>query len=95
MEHKIILPSFGVTEWQILWGVLFSAFIGIAYAVYLIRRVLAVKVTHEKMLEVALAIEEGAMAYLAKQIRTMSVFVAIVAAILYFIYVPLFGQRLA
>lgn len=95
MEHKIILPEFGPTEWTILWGVLISAFAGIGFALYLVRRVLSVEVTHEKMLEVAAAIEEGAMAYLVKQMRVMGIFVVIATALLYFVYIPIFGQKLA
>ncbi|MBI4062920.1 MAG: sodium-translocating pyrophosphatase [Elusimicrobia bacterium] len=69
--------------------------VGIAYGFYLIKRVLAVEVTNKKMVEVALAIEEGAYAYLKRQIKTMSIFVFLVTALLYGVYVPIFGQKLA
>ncbi|MBI4368678.1 MAG: sodium-translocating pyrophosphatase [Elusimicrobia bacterium] len=95
MESKIILPPFGNLEWNILWGVLASALFAIGYGAHLVRRVLAVPVNNEKMLEVAKAIEEGAYAYLAQQIRTMGFFVVAAAALLYAVYIPVFGQKLA
>ncbi|MFC1522473.1 sodium-translocating pyrophosphatase [Elusimicrobiota bacterium] len=95
MEGNIVLPPFGQTEWAILWGVLISALIGIGYALYLVRSVLDVRVDNKKMLEVAQAIEEGAMAYLRQQMKVMSFFIIAVAILLYAVYVPLFGQRLA
>ena len=95
MEGKIILPQFGNMEWNILWGVLASAAIAIAYGLYVVRRVLNVTVTHVKMLEVARAIEEGAYAYLNRQVKTMSIFVIAVAILLYCVYLPLYGPSLA
>lgn len=95
MEGKIVLPPFGPLEWKILWGVLGSAVIAIAFGFYLIFKVLGLKVTQNKMLEVAKAIEEGAMAYLYSQLKTMSIFVVALTIVLYAVYIPLFGQKLA
>ncbi len=95
MEGKIVLPPFGPAEWNILWGVLATALIALAFGVYFVFRVLAFKVTNQSMLDVALAIEEGAKAYLSSQIKTMTPFVVGVTLLLYFIYVPMFGQKLA
>lgn len=95
MEGKIVLPAFGAMEWNILWGVMASAAIAIVYGIYVVLRVLKVPVQHAKMLEVAQAIEEGAYAYLSRQVKTMSIFVTGLTIILYCVYLQLYGSTLA
>ncbi|MGH7363041.1 MAG: sodium/proton-translocating pyrophosphatase, partial [Candidatus Methylomirabilales bacterium] len=85
-EAQIVLPTFGVTEWRILWFVLLSAFVALAYGAFLAARVLKEDPGSPAMIRVAAAIEEGAMAYLARQVKTMIWFVLIITVGLYFMY---------
>ncbi|MCZ6636533.1 MAG: sodium-translocating pyrophosphatase [bacterium] len=86
MEGHIVLPPLGQTEWTLLWAVLASAFVAMGYGWYLVRRVLAEDPGTKKMQEIARAIEEGAMAYLGRQVRTMIWFVVLMAAGLFLMY---------
>ena len=85
-EASIVLPTFGPQEWKILWFVLVSAFIALGYGVYLARKTIAEDPGSQAMQEVALAIEEGAFAYLARQVRTMIWFVIAITIGLFFMY---------
>ena len=85
-EASIVLPSFGPQEWKILWFVLVSAFIALGYGVYLARKTIAEDPGSQAMQEVALAIEEGAFAYLARQVKTMIWFVIAITIGLFFMY---------
>ncbi|MEN2998922.1 MAG: sodium-translocating pyrophosphatase [Brevinematia bacterium] len=86
MEGKITLPQFGQVEWGILFFVLASSIIALIYGLFLVRYVLRTKVDDKKMLEVSLAIEEGAMAYLRRQFNTMIWFIIALMVILFFMY---------
>ncbi|MDI6809003.1 MAG: sodium-translocating pyrophosphatase [Candidatus Eisenbacteria bacterium] len=92
-EANISLPSFGPLEWALLWFVLVSAIIGLAYGLYLVRRVIKEDPGSEKMKEVAKAIEEGAMAYLRKQFRTMVLFVIAITIGLFFMYRSVYREE--
>jgi K(+)-stimulated pyrophosphate-energized sodium pump len=85
-EASIVLPSFGPQEWRILWFVLVSAFIALGYGVYLAKKTIAEDPGSQAMQEVALAIEEGAFAYLARQVKTMIWFVIAITIGLFFMY---------
>jgi len=85
-EASIVLPTFGPQEWKILWFVLVSAFIALGYGVYLAKKTIAEDPGSQAMQEVALAIEEGAFAYLARQVRTMIWFVIAITIGLFFMY---------
>src|SRR3989338_2833216 len=85
-EAQLLLPALGPTEWKILWIVLGSAVVALVYGLYLCWKVLKSDPGSAKMQEVAKAIEEGAMAYLGRQFRTMIVFVLIIMVALYVIY---------
>jgi K(+)-stimulated pyrophosphate-energized sodium pump len=89
-EGDITLPSLSRNDWLILWGVLASALIGLAYGYYLVRRVLREPAGSEKMREISAAIEEGAMAYLGRQFRTMILFVIAITIVLFLIYRPVY-----
>ncbi|MFQ5724287.1 MAG: sodium-translocating pyrophosphatase, partial [Terriglobia bacterium] len=91
-EGDLTLPPFQQTDWYILLGVLLSAFIGLGYGYYLVRRVIRQPAGSEQMQEIAAAIEEGAMAYLGQQFRTMIWFVIALAAVLFFIYRPVYTE---
>jgi len=85
-EASIVLPQFGPTEWTILWVVLVSSFIALGYGLLLAFRVLREDPGSPAMVQVAAAIEEGAFAYLARQVRTMIWFVIAITIGLFFMY---------
>jgi len=85
-EAHILLPTLGPTEWKILWIVLGSSIISILSGCILCWQVLKVDAGSPKMIEVAKAIEDGALAYLAQQFKTMSWFVLALTVALYFMY---------
>lgn len=89
-EGDITLPALSGNDWLILWGVLASALIGLGYGYYLVRRVLRHPAGTEQMREIAAAIEEGAMAYLGRQFRTMILFVIALTIVLWFIFRPVY-----
>jgi K(+)-stimulated pyrophosphate-energized sodium pump len=92
-ESSITLPPFGGLETLLLWLVMASAAVALAYGWYLRRRVDRKDPGPESMVAVAGAIQEGAMAYLGRQIRVMLPFVAIVAVGLYLLYSPIYAAR--
>jgi K(+)-stimulated pyrophosphate-energized sodium pump len=61
---------------------LFCALIGLGFAFYLIRLVVALPAGNARMLEIAGAIEEGAKAYLNRQVITISVLAAVIFVLL-------------
>ena len=91
-EGDIVLPSFSQTDWYILFGVLASAFVGLGYGYFLVRKVLREPAGTERMQEISAAIEEGAMAYLGRQFRTMIWFVLALAVVLWLIYRPVYTE---
>jgi K(+)-stimulated pyrophosphate-energized sodium pump len=68
-----------------LWIILGISLAALVFAYYLVRAVLAAPEGTPKMKEIAKAIQEGASAYLSRQFRTLSVFVAIIGVVLFFI----------
>ncbi len=85
-EAGITLPRLGRTEWLLLWGVLAAALVGLSYGLGLVRKVIRQPAGSVRMREIAAAIEEGAMAYLGRQFRTMILFVVGITIVLYLIY---------
>lgn len=85
-ESEITLPALSAAEWLILWAVLASAIIALAYGYYLVRKVISQPQGDARMVEVARAIEEGAMAYLRRQFNTMIWFVAAISVVLFLVY---------
>ncbi|MGH2810528.1 MAG: sodium/proton-translocating pyrophosphatase, partial [Actinomycetota bacterium] len=63
-----------------LWVILGISLLALAFAMYLMRQVLAVPEGTEKMREISGAIQEGSRAYLRRQFRTLAIFVAILTA---------------
>jgi K(+)-stimulated pyrophosphate-energized sodium pump len=86
LESKIMLPPLGATEFVLLWAVLACAFIALAYGWFLVRKVIREDPGTKKMIEVAKAIEDGAMAYLRRQFNTMIWFVAVITIGLFILY---------
>ncbi len=85
-EASIVLPKLEGLNLQLLWWVLASSGLALAYGVYLAYKVRNANAGGEKMRAVARAIREGAMAYLRKQIKVMVWFVAAIAGILFYLY---------
>ena len=86
MEGHIQLPPLGELELTLLWAVLGSALIALAYGWYLVRSVLKQDPGTPQMQQIAKAIEEGAMAYLGRQVKTMIWFVILITAGLFLMY---------
>ena len=96
-SEAIELPKFGRFENAMLWIVFASAWIGIIFGAVVLKRVLAQSPGSDAMQSVAAAVQEGAMAYLSRQFKTMIWFVIAIAIGLYFLYQPLpgYGPRLS
>lgn len=94
-ESQILLPKLGALENQLLWVVLFSAVVAIGYGLFLVKKVLAADPGSKAMQDVALAIQEGANAYLKRQFSTMIYFVVLVSIGLYLLYrsLPEFSDK--
>jgi len=60
--------------------------LALLYAGYLSLRVLRTEPGTKKMQEIAQAIKEGAMAYMARQYKTIAIFAIIITVILYFLF---------
>src|SRR5271163_3299267 len=85
-EAKIVLPALTGAQLTILWAVLGSAIIALLYGLYLVRTVLAADPGPKSMTDVADAVYEGSMAYLKRQVKTMLIFVIIIAVALFLMY---------
>src|SRR6201997_1464129 len=85
-ETNIVLPHLTGNQLVILWSVLASALVALLYGWSLARTVLAASPGAKSMTDVADAVEEGAMAYLRRQVKTMIWFVIVIALALFFMY---------
>ncbi|MGH7988089.1 MAG: sodium-translocating pyrophosphatase [Candidatus Binataceae bacterium] len=85
-EAKIVLPALTSTQLLILWLVLISAVIALGFGLWLVKAVLRADPGPKSMTDVADAVYEGSMAYLYRQIKTMVVFVILIALALFFMY---------
>jgi K(+)-stimulated pyrophosphate-energized sodium pump len=85
-EANIVLPALTSAQVAILWFILASAVVGLLYGAILVRTVLAADPGPKSMTDVSDAVEVGAMAYLKRQVRTMSVFVVIIFIALFLMY---------
>ncbi len=89
-EANIVLPPLTTSEWKILWSVLGSAVVALAYGFYMVWKVLACDPGTPAMQRVAKAIEDGAMAYLRRQIKVMWMFILVIFVGLYMMYSNLY-----
>jgi K(+)-stimulated pyrophosphate-energized sodium pump len=76
-------PKFSSAERTALWIVLAVAFAGIAYALLLVKQVVAADQGTQKMRDIANSIREGADAYLKKQLTTVAFLIVILVGVLY------------
>ena len=83
--EAIQLP-FGEDAWLPLYIVLAGAFIALAFGAYWWKKTVSVDPGSERMRGVASAVQEGAMAYLSRQVKTMAPLVVIMGAGLFFLY---------
>jgi K(+)-stimulated pyrophosphate-energized sodium pump len=70
-------------EWVVLYGSAATALLAIAVGFFLMRGVLAADQGTPKMIEIAAAIQEGAMAYLKRQFRTIALILIPLTAIVF------------
>ncbi len=70
-------------EWAILWASVATALLALLVGFFLMRGVLAADEGTDKMKEIAKAIQEGAMAYLRRQFKTIVVILVPLAAIVF------------
>ena len=84
-ESGPIQARFGSGENLALWLIFGVSLVALLFAWYLVREVLAAPEGTEKMKEIARAIQEGAKAYLNRQYRTLAVFLAVLAVVLFFV----------
>jgi K(+)-stimulated pyrophosphate-energized sodium pump len=70
-------------EWLVLWLAAAAAILAIAVGLFLVRSVLAADEGTPKMKEIALAIQEGALAYLKRQFKTIGLILIPLAVIVF------------
>ncbi len=85
-EADVALPKFSPADWTLVYIVLASAFVALIYGAYLARKTTKHDPGSQAMQEVSTAIQQGAMAYLGQQVRTMIWFVIVIAIGLFFLY---------
>src|SRR5581483_272932 len=85
-EANIVLPALSSGQVMILWLVLISAVVGLGYGLLLVRTVLRADPGPKSMTDVADAVEQGAMAYLRRQVGTMIFFVIAIFIALFLMY---------
>ena len=90
MEGKIALPPLAPLEVNLIWAVLASAFIGLAYGAYLVAKVMRADAGSKAMQDVASGIQEGARAYLIRQFRALALFIVGIGIALYVVYRPVY-----
>jgi K(+)-stimulated pyrophosphate-energized sodium pump len=84
-EGGSIEAVFGTFENTSLWVILVISLCALLFAYYLVREVLSAPEGTPKMKEIAVAIQEGAKAYLSRQFRTLGIFLALLTVLLFFI----------
>ncbi len=86
-EGENVVLQFSKSQQGYLWASLGLGVLALFYGLLYIRNwVMAQSPGDDKMQEVGLAIKDGALAYLRQQIRTMAIFIAILAVGLFLLY---------
>ena len=75
-----------------LWLPIVAGFIAIGYGVITTQRLMALPTGSARMQEIAKAIQEGANAYLARQLRTLGIFAVVVFFLLFLLPADDMGQ---
>ncbi|MDQ7850849.1 MAG: sodium-translocating pyrophosphatase [Armatimonadota bacterium] len=92
-ERALTLPHFGPLENLLLWAVLVAALLALLYGGWLRARVVRRDPGTPTMQAVAGAIQEGALAYLNRQLRTMLPVIILLTAGLYLLYRPIYAEN--
>ena len=71
-----------LTQNGIILSIVLAA-LGLAYAVFLIKKIVSSSPGNDAMKRVAAAIQEGASAYLSRQVRTVSIIAVVITALLF------------
>jgi K(+)-stimulated pyrophosphate-energized sodium pump len=90
--EAVELPPFGSQEYLILGIVLLLAFTALGFGLYLLQWTLKQDPGTPRMQEVARAIQDGANAYLKRQISTMIWFVLAITVGLFLLYRPVYER---
>jgi K(+)-stimulated pyrophosphate-energized sodium pump len=85
-EADVVLPKFEHSDWTLVYIVLASAFVALFYGWHLARKTTKHDPGSQAMQDVSSAIQQGAMAYLGQQVKTMVWFVIVIAIGLFFFY---------
>ncbi len=85
-EADTLLPPFTSSINYLLYFVLLSAVVGLLYGVYLAVKVNKADQGTPKMIAVAKGIQEGARAYLTRQMRVLALFIIFLTLLIFFIY---------
>jgi len=93
VEGKIVLPPMSSGDITILLAVLATAILSVLFGIFLWFKVLKADPGSQKMQDVSAGIEEGALAYLSRQFRTMIIFVILLTIGLYFMYKPIYADK--
>lgn len=91
-ETTITLPILTSNEYFYLLIILIAALISIGFGLFTFYNVMKKDPGTPEMQQVAAAIQEGAQAYLNKQLSTMSIFVIILAIALFLLYNSIFNN---
>ncbi|OQA90897.1 MAG: putative K(+)-stimulated pyrophosphate-energized sodium pump [Elusimicrobia bacterium ADurb.Bin231] len=67
-----------------VWAGLGAAIAGLIFVLYLAKRIMKKDPGNEKMVEISKAIQQGAMAFLEREYKSIGIFVALLAIILFF-----------
>ncbi len=94
-ESAAVPIKFTMPVYEVLGFVLLAAVTALIYGFILRQQVLSLSAGSEAMQEVGEAIRSGALAYLAKQVRTMLPLVGILAVVLFFLYFHQYGLTIA
>jgi K(+)-stimulated pyrophosphate-energized sodium pump len=92
---RLDIPALSLFESLALYVILGISIVALVYAFMLVRGVLAKDEGTERMKQISLAIREGANAYLARQFRTLAIFVAVLTVVLLPLEAPDLGLRIA
>ena len=90
-EAKIVLPPLVGLEWELLKWVLGAGILAVVYGLWLAWRVMRESPGGAKMQMVSLAVQEGASAYLKRQLKVMGVFVILLAAVLLMLHLKVYS----
>jgi K(+)-stimulated pyrophosphate-energized sodium pump len=90
-EAKIVLPPLVGLEWELLKWVLGAGILAVVYGLWLAWRVMRESPGGAKMQMVSRAVQEGAAAYLKRQLKVMGIFVILLAGVLLWLHLGVYS----